>query len=66
VNTFESPMRNTETTLLANGVKILQGEINMIKENGIDDWVCGVHLDSSCGTVWVRDDKKLIKKEFQR
>ena len=64
VNTFDLPMRETETTILPDGIKALSGEINMIEENGIDDWVCGVHLDSSSDGLWVRDDRKLVWKNF--
>ena len=64
VNTFDLRMRETEITILSDGIKALQGEINMIEENGIDDWVCGVHLDSSSEGLWVRDGKKLVWKRF--
>lgn len=63
-NTLELSMRDTEIHILQDGIKALSGEINMIQENGIDDWVCGVHLDSSSGGVWVRDDKQLVWKTF--
>ena len=50
--------------ILSDGIKALSGDINMIQENGIDDWVCGVHLDSSSGGLWVRDGKELVWKSF--
>ena len=64
VNAFDLPMRETEITILSDGIKALREEINMIEENGIDDWVCGVHLDSSSDGLWVRDDRKLVWKNF--
>ena len=60
VNAFNVPMRETEVNILPTALKVLSGELNMIQENGIDDWVCGVHLDSSSGGAWVRDSKNLV------
>jgi len=64
VNTLKLPMWEAKIEILPDGIKLLSGDINMIEENGIDDWVCGVHLDSSSGGVWVREGKKLIRKVF--
>jgi hypothetical protein len=60
MNVLNLPMRKTETTILPDGLKALAGNINVIGENGIDDWVCGVHLDSLSDNVWVRNDDGLI------
>ena len=64
VNAFDLPMKETEITILPDGIKVLSGEMNMIEENGIDDWVCGVQLDSSSGGLWVRDGRELVWKTF--
>ncbi|GEM_PF-5864181 len=65
-NAFNLPMRETKIDILPNAKKVLSGEINMIQENGIDDWVCGVHLNSSSGGVWVRDGKSLLWQTIER
>jgi hypothetical protein len=57
-NAMDLPLRYTKTTILPDGKKALSGQINIIKENGIDDWVGGVHLDSLTKNVWVRDDEE--------
>ncbi len=54
LNAFDLPIRETKVNILPSGIKALSENLNVIKENGIDDWVGGVHLDSSSGTVWVR------------
>lgn len=64
VNNFDLPLKKTEIHILPDGIKALSGELNMIKENGINDWVCGVHLDSSSGGIWVRDGKELKWETF--
>jgi len=64
-NVLNLPMRETEIHILPDGIKTLSGELNMIQENGIDDWVCGVHLDSSSDGVWVRDGKKLVWNTYK-
>ena len=65
-NAFDLPMRETEINILPDAEKVLSGELNMIQENGIDDWVCGVHLDSSSGGVWVRDGKLLVWQTIEK
>lgn len=60
MNALDFPMRKTETTISPYGIKALAGKINVIEENGIDDWVCGVHLDSLSDNVWVRNKDGLI------
>ena len=54
-NALNLPLRETKVTILPDGLKALEGKINIIKENGIDDWICGVHLDSLNKCVWVRN-----------
>ena len=59
-NAQNLPLRETKVTILPDGVKALQGKINVIEENGIDDWICGVHLNSLNKNVWVRNSKEEI------
>jgi hypothetical protein len=59
-NALNLPLRETKVTILPDGVMALQGKFNVIEENGIDDWVCGVHLNSLNKNVWVRNDKEEI------
>lgn len=56
LNTLDAPIRKTEVELSPHGELALEGKINVIKENGIDDWVGGVHLDSINDAVWYRND----------
>lgn len=59
-NALDLPLRDTKTTILPDGIKALSGDIDVIKENGIDDWVGGVHLDSSNNNVWTRNNEQGI------
>ncbi len=45
-------LRGLNVTLTAAGREILSGKANAAQLNGVDDWVGGVHLDSSVGNVW--------------
>jgi len=46
--------------LTEDGQRVLSGELDNIKLNGINDWVCGVHIDSQSGAIWVNDEGKLV------
>jgi hypothetical protein len=48
-------LRQLYVELTEDGHRVLTGEIDNITLNGINDWVCGVHLDSRTGVVWVND-----------
>ena len=54
-------MRGTEASLTAEGERVLNGELNFVKLNGIDDWVGGVHLDSRAGDVWFNNDQMIVR-----
>jgi hypothetical protein len=54
-------LRTTEAHLTARGHDVLDGRANFVALNGIDDWVGGVHLDSTRGQVWFRADRTLVK-----
>ena len=45
-------MRETNVSLTATGKDVLEGKVNSVALNGIDDWVGGIHLDSAAGEVW--------------
>ena len=51
----------TEVRLTSDGEQFLMGQSNFVELNGIDDWVCGVHLDSRVGHVWYHQDGKIIR-----
>lgn len=51
----------TEARLTAEGERFLNGDLNFVELNGIDDWVGGVHLDSRAGDVWFRQDRRIVR-----
>jgi hypothetical protein len=52
-------MRECEVKLTTFGQKVLAGEANHVQENGIDDWIGGVHL-SAKGSVTFREGDSLV------
>jgi hypothetical protein len=42
------------------GQRIVSGAVNAVELNGIDDWIGGVHLDSSSNRVWFTKDGHVI------
>ena len=52
-------MRFCEVELTSFGQKVLAGEANHVKENGIDDWIGGVHLSAE-GPVTFREGDALV------
>jgi len=44
--------RDAQVELTETGKAVLNSGANFVELNGIDDWVCGVHLDSAAGRVW--------------
>ncbi len=52
-------MRECEVNLTSFGQKVLAGEANHVQENGIDDWVGGVHLSAE-GSITFREGDYLI------
>lgn len=51
-------MRGCEVSLTAFGQSVLSGEVNNVHENGIDDWIGGVHLRNDFVTF--RDGDRLL------
>ena len=43
------------------GREVLAGRASALALNGLDDWVCGVHLQSSVGPVWFRRGGTLLR-----
>ncbi len=50
-------IRLTRARLTPDGHRFLEGSANFVEQNGIDDWVGGVHLDSKAGNVWCFDNE---------
>lgn len=50
------PPADGEVRITPVGEDVLAGRQNMVALNGIDDWVCGIHLDSAAGRVWYRSE----------
>ena len=48
----QADMRETEVHLTDIGERVLAGELNSVRLNGIDDWVAGIHLESTADRVW--------------
>lgn len=59
-NALDLPMRDTQIQLTSSGKQALRDQLNVISLNGIDDWVGGVHLDSSTGSVWLQKNETLF------
>lgn len=55
-----SNMREAEVHLTETGKHVLAGNLNFVTVNGIDDWVCGIHLDSIAGQVWFQRNGILV------
>ena len=54
-------MRKAEVELTEAGKNVLARKLNAVTANGIDDWVCGIHLDSQAGRVWFQRDGVLVE-----
>ena len=48
-------MRHTEVRITESARASLAGQRNLVRENGIDQWIGGVHHSSAAGRVWFRD-----------
>jgi hypothetical protein len=54
--------RDTEARLTSFGESVLDGKASFLQVNGIDDWVAGVHLQSTADRVWLHDRGELIRR----
>ncbi len=60
LNVMDGGFRETKTEVTEFGLEVLEGKHNVADVNGIDDWVCGVHLDSTAGKIWFRKNNELV------
>ncbi len=60
VNSMNASIRDTSVSLTEAGTDVLEGRANAVLLNGIDDWVCGVQLESTSDRVWYRSGDALI------
>ncbi len=56
-------LRDLDVKLTAQGEAVLEGRANNIELNGIDDWVCGVHLQSRSQAVWMCHAGRLVSSK---
>lgn len=61
LNRLDGDMRNTTAELTLEGKHVLEGVLNAIELNGIDDWVYGVHVSSEMEKYWYRCDGSLVE-----
>lgn len=59
----DSSMQKTVVHITDFGKRVLENKVNVIQENGINDWVGGVNLNSSSNCIWVRECTKLFQLE---
>lgn len=48
-----------QVTLTDTGRRVLEGRDNAVTLSGIDEWVAGVHLDSSANRVWFAEGDRI-------
>ena len=61
-SSLDAPMGFAEYKLTEFGALAQIGGRNAIHANGIDDWVCGVHLSSGAGNVWMRENGAIVRR----
>ncbi len=64
LNSPDLTLRETEVEITRYGSETLQNKHNVVSINGINDWVGGVHLDSSSGHTWFREGQELKLKNI--
>jgi hypothetical protein len=57
---LDASLRETKVRLTRAGEDVLDGRQDAISLNGIEDWVGGVHLDSSSNRVWYRSGDRVV------
>lgn len=60
LNTMNASLRETTTEITGFGLEVLEGKYNVVDVNGIDDWVGGIHLNTSRESVWFRNGDELV------
>jgi hypothetical protein len=53
-------MRETEVHITDIGRSVLAGEVNFVTLNGIDEWLGGIHLDSTADRVWFQRNGVIV------
>ena len=53
-------MRETTVSLTESGERVLAQELNFVTLNGIDEWIGGIHLDSSAERVWFQRNGVIV------
>jgi hypothetical protein len=56
------PGRRFKVEVTSAAIEILAGRQNFVHLNGIDEWIAGVHLQSSLNRSWFRRGDELISK----
>ena len=65
LNTLDKPLKETQVEVTEFGKEVLKGKHNIVQINGINDWVCGVHLNSENGQIWMRDKAHLFMSPIE-
>lgn len=60
MHTSDKQMRSTGFQLTDFGEQVLNNQANNCIENGIDDWIGGVHLNAADSRLWCRNDKQQL------
>ena len=55
-------LRKCEVALTPFGQMVLAGEVNQVRQNGIDDWIGGVHLTSAAPITFRKGDSLILPK----
>ena len=58
-----SKMRDTEVHVTTFGEKILNGELNFVKVNGISEWIGGIRLQSKTNDLWYRKNDAIVESK---
>ncbi len=56
----DSSTRRFDVAITPAGEDIIKGRTNFVHLNGIDEWVAGIHLQSSQSRIWFRQGNTLI------
>jgi hypothetical protein len=58
-------MRGSEVAVTDVGIKALRGGANFVALNGVEEWIGGVHLQSTEGKVWFRSGEMLVESNAE-
>ena len=57
-----SSFRDFDVELTGTGRDVLEGRANRVEVNGVDEWIGGVHLDSSASRAWWNVGGELVER----